>query len=438
MKTKNFAYFLILMFLLPAIPMQPVAAMTENISLFNNGGLDFDHGPIMYQALDSSELEISSLPTVTPYWTDLVNTENVANDGTGVYVAVLDTGLLSNWPVLFNQADIAWELGKGFSHDIYWDDSIENIVVGPLREDRGFLSNLASGHGTHVTSTIVGFNVNNAFWVEGVAPGVTIIPVLVLDAWEVSTPGGLARFSGGTNAMVAAGIYYIAELADELDAPIVINMSLGGGYSQLIEDAIDYAISKGVIIVASAGNSGYNGMGYPGALPQSISVGAAGWAEMFLHGWNADVPERLNQKDSLGNKKLIYLEDFSSRPNSDLGQKTFHLDVSAPGAWIVGPYKSAFANNFGYYYLSGTSMAAPHVSAIAALVLESYPGVDQSMMEFILKRAANGEPLPSGEYIVAFPFVPEGYYTVSWTGGEYGSGFLKADSAIQVAHVHAK
>jgi subtilisin family serine protease len=381
----------------------------------------------------SETVSATSVAGVPGFWTDLVDTENVAADGAGVYVAVLDTGLHSAWPFFFSQADIATELGIGFSHDMWWDDDA-GLVIGPLRDDRGFITDLASAHGTHVSSTVVGFNVNNQFWVSGVAPQATIIPVLVLDAWEVEYPGGTLQLSGGTDAMVAAGIYYVGDLAPTLDGPVVINMSLGGpDRSPMIEAAVDYAVSQGVIVVASAGNEGMDGMGYPGGLEQIISAGAAGWATMFANGWLGDVPENLKSGDLLGNNRQIYLEDFSSRPNMDLDQKHQDLDVSAPGAWVVGPYKPDFSNDLGYYYVSGTSMASPHVAGMAALVLEEHPETGQADMEFLLERAAAGQSLPACDAVVLFPFIPEGFYTATWDGGDYGKGFLQADAALQFA-----
>ena len=380
-----------------------------------------------------------ALPEVSGFWTDLVDKELVPEDGEGVYVAVLDTGLLPLYPFFFSQANIAMEYCKGFTHDVYWDAGLEEVVWGDLRDDRYCITDLASGHGTHVTSTIVGFNVNDSYWVTGVAPKATIIPVLVLDAWEVDTPDGLVQEIGGSDEMVSAGINYIADLAESLDGPVVINMSLGGGErSAMIEEAVDYAISKGVIVVASAGNSGTEGMGYPGGLPQIISAGAVGWAEMFGYGWTADVPEKLKSKDSLGNTFQIYLEDFSSRPLKDKDQKHQDLDVSAPGAWVVGPYKPEFDSDIGYFYLSGTSMAAPHVSAMAALVLQSHPDLTQSEMEDILSSAASGFPLPASDAIVYFPYDDPPYYSATWDGGDFGAGFLQADNAIKVADVKDK
>jgi subtilisin family serine protease len=84
-----------------------------------------------------------------------------------------------------------------------------------------------------------------------------------------------------------------------------------------------------------------------------------------------------------------------------------------------------------YYYVYGTSMAAPHVSAIASLVLQSYPGLTQAAMENILVGAAHGLPLAADDAVVSdYPFDP---YTATWSGGDYGAGFLQADEALKVA-----
>jgi subtilisin family serine protease len=382
-----------------------------------------------------------------PYWVDLVDREKVHATGENVYVAVLDTGLLSDWPFFFSEANIAADLGIGFTHQIYeYDVDAGLLDVGPL-EVVPFETGYASGHGTHVVSTITGYNLNGE-WIQGIAPDVTIIPVRVLDGWIIpGTDGNYYGFTGGFNDMIAAGIYYVADLANTLDGPVIINMSLGGGYSSLIEDAVDYAIAAGVIIVTSAGNEGEAGLSYPGALPQVISVGALGWTAMFAQDdlWRADVPEKLYKDDVLGNDYQVYLEDFSSRPNLDIGQTADLLDVSAPGAWIVGPYKPEFTNDVSYYYLSGTSMASPHVAGIAALIMQYFPFFDQSDMETIMTLAAGGTflnklrglPQSGTDVIVAFAFSADGYYTANWEADDFGAGFLQADDALIVATLYA-
>jgi subtilisin family serine protease len=381
----------------------------------------------------------NALDHVTPFWVDMVDAEALGNDGEGVYIAVLDTGLLDTetpwWQFFFSEANIATELGIGFTHDLWWDDGLQ---IGPLRNDRGFLTKAfeGSGHGTHVVSTIVGYHYSGSsgnFWVDGVAPKATIIPVLVLDAWIVDTPMGPITLTGGTDPMVAAGIEYIANLAETLDGPVIISMSLGGPEpSPLIEAAIDHAISEGVVVVASAGNEGYDGMGWPGAYPQVISCAMAGWTEQWFVGfWYDDVPEELNTPDYWGNNWQIYLDEMSSRPNMALGQKSFHLDVTTPGAAILGPYKSYFSDFVAYYYLWGTSMAAPHVSGIAALVKESYPHLAAIEMEHILKAAAAQLPIPSDGSWVFDPWY--GLWHFEWFGNDWGRGFLQAFTALSTA-----
>ena len=391
-----------------------------------------------FDDFDTTDFDQEALTPIIPYWHDLVNKENVPNDGEGVYIAVLDTGLLPNWEDFFPAERIATEYGKGFSYDAWWDDTLQEVVFSELQDDRGFITEWASGHGTHVTSTILGYNFFDAYWIEGIAPMATIIPVLCLDAWVVETPYGYYTDSGGSSEMIAAAIMYIADLADDLDGPVIINMSLGGPAEfPLIEEAIDYAIRKGVIIVAAAGNRGETQMDWPGAYDQVISCAAGGWTEMLYRGWTADVQEDLAVPDVLGNDYQLYLESFSGRPNWTLGQKFWQLDVTCVGAWVVGPYKSKFASpdNWGYYYVRGTSMSTPHVSAIAALILELYPYFRQRQMEHILKIAASGVCKnlkrgfpPIGIDVTVFDL--SGYVNHSWGFFDYGRGFLLADEAM--------
>ncbi|MEM2118584.1 MAG: S8 family serine peptidase, partial [Candidatus Bathyarchaeia archaeon] len=144
--------------------------------------------------------------------------------------------------------------------------------------------------------------------------------------------------------------------------------------------------------------------------------------------------EKLNTKDYWGNNWQMFLEDFSSRANPELGQSWKELDVCAPGAAIVGPYKNYFSTAVGYYYLWGTSMAAPHVSAIAAIVAQKYPQLNQAGMEWILKKAAVRLPMAAdGAY--ALDSTPWTFY---WNDHDAGSGWLQADEALDVARNHAK
>lgn len=433
MKTNKTSLLVILILLVPMVPF--TASAVDSLSFFSADQLaGFDVSPTEVQSLSANLVAADALPELTPFSTDLVNSDLFVDGGEGVYVAVLDTGLVPEWPFFFSEANIRDDLGIGFSRELtLYDPDTGALYGGPL-EQVDFVTEMASGHGTHVASSVVGFNYNNIYWINGVAPKASIIPVRVLDAWNVTgTDGNYYPFTGGFNDMIAAGIYYVADLASQLDGPVIINMSLGGGYSSFIEDAIDYAISQGVIIVASAGNNDYEGMGWPGALPQVISAAAVGWNTMLLGSWVADVPENLNENDVLGNNHQLFLAPFSSRPNKDLGQKHQDLDVAAPGMYVVGPYKPEFTNDLGYWFVSGTSMASPHVAGIAALVAQAHPDLTQSEMEFILKLAARGNPLPAdGSVYAGFG----GFYFTDWDGGDYGAGFLTADAALSVAATH--
>jgi subtilisin family serine protease len=159
-------------------------------------------------------------------------------------------------------------------------------------------------------------------------------------------------------------------------------MSLGGSRLDPMEKAaIDYAISKGVIIVASAGNGGEAGMGYPGAYAPVISVAASGyigeWYPPAGGAWwySMNVAEPTNPAQ-------FYIADFSSRALD--GQD---LDVAAPGSWVVGPYQTN-SGQISYYFLGGTSMASPHVAGIVALMAQKSPALTASEAEGYLEASA--------------------------------------------------
>jgi subtilisin family serine protease len=247
--------------------------------------------------------------------------------------------------------------------------------------------------------------------VNGVAPLATVIPVKVLN-----------QNGSGWSSVIARGIVYVADLKLEgaIDGPVVINMSLGGPVLDAVEQAaIDYAIDAGVIVVASAGNSGTRGMGYPGAYAPVISVAASGWVGEWLPAgnrswwWNTDVADPTNPED-------FYIARFSSRqlPGQD-------LDVAAPGSWVVGPYQ-VNSGQTSYYFLGGTSMAAPHVAGIAALMLQKNGSLLQEAVEDILEGSAiylapGCREVSNGAGLVA---------PVCWGEDATGAGLATADAAL--------
>jgi len=327
--------------------------------------------------------------------TDYGSGRTIDYDGTGVYVAVLDTGLLDSWRQYFPQERIATEFARAYSGGGQ-DAGRVAIATNMWEHDQ-------NSHGTHVTSSILGYSFGGTY-INGTAPKATVIPVKILN-----------QAGWGWSSVIAQGIVYVTDLklSGALgDAPVVINMSLGGSVLDAVEEAaIDYAIENGVLIVAAAGNEGERGMGYPGAYEPVISVAASGWTgEWTAASWwrTLDVPDPTNPDD-------YYIADFSSRekPGQD-------LDVAAPGTWVVGPYQTQ-SGKTSYYYLGGTSMSTPHVSGIVALMLQKNGALTQPSVESILQTTAI--PLPAGCRLV------DGV-NYCWGADATGSGLTTANAAL--------
>ena len=415
---------------------------------------------------------------------DLINVENAAQTGSGVYVAVLDTGLLPNWRDYFPRARIATNLGTGFEQSVVFRVASGTnpcgleAEIGPLRRTT-WVGSTGSTHGTHVTSTIVGYSYqspNDALagfalppiQVRGIAPEVTVIPVKVLADYQIPpaprcpdpalAAGGHAVF--GTSGMIAAGLNYVTDLATAGYRPMVVNMSLGGDALAPIEQAaLDRAIANGVIVVAAAGNEGESGMSYPGAYAPVISAGSVGWTGEWLFPgagpryrmwWlkYPDAPILPNTGNTTDPSVIseIYVSDFSSRALA--GQQ---LDVLAPGSWVRGPFPgdpgfnhlpwwsngagSLRGRNSGnFFYVGGTSMATPHVASVAALMLQKNASLAQAQVESILKSTALALPAVGSQLVFDF----DHFATITWdtTCGALGacnavgSGVVQADAAI--------
>lgn len=326
----------------------------------------------------------------------------VAYDGGEVYVAVLDTGLLDSWRQYFPEERIDVVRARAFGGG--------GGEVGTVSQQPEKWQHDQNSHGTHVTSTILGYSFGAGFSpVNGVAPKATVIPVKVLD----QTGEGF-----GWSSVIARGIVYVADLkAGPLaGSPVVINMSLGGSRLDAIEKAaIDYATSKGVIVVAAAGNEGESGMDYPGAYQPVISAAASGWTGQWTGpNWiRNDVADPTKPGD-------FYIADFSGRQKA--GQD---LDVAAPGSSVVGPYQEQSGKS-SFFYLDGTSMATPHVSGIVSLMAQKSPTLSAAQAEATLERTAI--PLAAGCRTVR---QPEGaLQQVCWGADATGSGLATADAAL--------
>lgn len=176
-------------------------------------------------------------------------------------------------------------------------------------------TNDCNGHGTHVAGTVGGT-------VYGVAKGVNLIPVRVLDC------GGSGTWSG-----VIAGIDWVAKQTSR--RPAVANMSLGGGYSQSVNAAVAGAVTSGVTMVVAAGNSNADACSSsPASEPTAITVGAT---------------------DSIDSR--AYYSNYGAC-----------VDIFAPGSGITSAW---YTSNTDINTISGTSMASPHVAGVAALALQA-------------------------------------------------------------------
>lgn len=349
--------------------------------------------------------------------TDFGAGRTIGFDGTGVWVAILDTGLLPTWRQYFPQERIAEEYAKTF---IGGGSENGNVSEPPNKWESD-----VNSHGTHVTSTVIGYEMaTGPRTVNGTAPLATIIPVKVLN-----------QSGSGWSSAIARGIMYIVELKRTVLAndPVVINMSLSGGVLDAVEQAaIDEAVRAGVIIVAAASNTGPTGfMGYPGAYRPVISVASVGYTRQWeTTAWWRDATS--NTADPT-NPAEYYVSPFSSLRDPSRDQD---LDVAAPGSLVVGPYQVNQSNRISFFFLNGTSMSSPHVAGIVALMLDKNPTLDAAApdraatAERILETTAIQIPYDPATAKARPAFGAPLQPVPSWTADRSGHGLATANAAV--------
>jgi subtilisin family serine protease len=288
-----------------------------------------------------------------------------ANTGAGVLVAVLDTGIDLLHP------DLTGALLR---------DSRGNVVGCAA------ISGLASvqddnGHGTHVAGTIAAKY--TAGGVVGVAPGVKLMPVKVLD-----------HTGSGSYSSITAGIVWAADHGAK-----VLNMSLGGtAASNTLQAAVTYAANRGVQIVCAAGNNGAekvagaSTVGYPARYAQCIAVGA--WLDTD------------GKPGGLG-PQINWGFDDTLAPFSATGPE---VDIVAPGVAIRSTWPGG-----GYNVMSGTSMATPHVTGVMARILAA--------------SAVSPRTVLTTRYTEALP---------GYTAAQVGAGLVRARSMAAKALIYRR
>ncbi|HOO33367.1 MAG TPA: S8 family serine peptidase [Thermotogota bacterium] len=266
-----------------------------------------------------------------------INTEaawDMGYTGAGVVVAVCDGGSDSSHP------DLAGQYVDGRLITAATDLSIPAGTSIPY-----------GSHGTHVSGTIAAVKDNN-IGIAGVAPDSKIMPIPVF----------ASDFIG--DAYVAAGWAW----AVNHGAKVLQNSWGGPGYSYTLKAGIDYALENGAVVVISTGNTHINeNWGFPNSAPGVIGVGASTVNDIVT--------------------------EFSSRGDS--------VSIVAPGESIlstIGMDDAAVLQDGQHYsYYNGTSMASPHVSAVAALLYQKYPDATPYQIRKLLEDGAKGDIAMFGE-----------------------------------------
>lgn len=345
-------------------------------SLLNDGGSPNDGSDLLtFQTVSSDDLPAISVsyvtreavPDPTPYYSvfapndprypeqwnfRMIGAEDAwkRSRGRGVVVAVIDTGVAGpskKGPVARDFKQTKFTAGYDFVNkdaDAYDDQ----------------------GHGTHVAGTIAE-STNNNEGVAGLAFDATIMPIKVLSA-----------SGSGTSADVAEGIRFAADHGAN-----VINMSLGSSSSStVIQKACQYAYKKGVTIVCAAGNGFGQGVGYPAAYPECIAVSAVG-------------PSGKIAKYSSYGKQVALCA-----PGGDMIDSKNPADGILQNTVFNNPDRGGHGDD--YYAFQGTSMASPHVAAVAALIEAEGVNDPAKVRDILVKTAKpNGDSNKYGAGIVS-------------------------------------
>lgn len=279
-------------------------------------------------------------------------------------VAVIDTGILSGHP------DLAGQLVSGYDFIRDPASSLDGDGIDPDPQDPGDTLGAGSGnfHGSHVSGTVAA-RTNNNRGVAGVAYSARIMPLRALGA------GG-----GGTSYDLEQAIRFAAALPNDSgtvpDRPAdIINLSLGGApFIQATQDLFNEVRAAGILVVASAGNEASSIPGYPASYTGVISVSAV------------DAQRRLAPYSNTGTAIDI------AAPGGNNGED-FNGDGYPDGVLSTGGSVSAGVLKYEYVFLAGTSMAAPHVAGVLALMKSVNPALTPQDIDVLLQTGQLSDDL---------------------------------------------
>ena len=306
---------------------------------------------------------------------------NAGYDGAGIGVAVIDSGINDSHPDL-------WDSTESYSRVVYHQDftgtSASNSYASSTFNSYHHPAYDLYGHGTHVAGIVGGNGYLSNGQYAGVAPGVTLIDLRVLNSFGV-----------GNDSMVIAAIQQAINLQNKYNIQ-VINLSLGRGISvgyaqDPLCQAVESAWKSGIVVVVAAGNygrisvdgsDGYGTVAAPGNDPLVLTVGAMKSMDTFprtddrIASYSSKGPttyDHVVKPDVVAPGNLVVsLDDHGST-----------LDTLYPGNEVAGNN-----TNHDYFILSGTSMATPAAAGAVALLLQQHPSMTPDQVKARLMKTA--------------------------------------------------
>jgi thermitase len=306
---------------------------------------------------------------------------NLVLGSASITVAVLDSGLDRYHPELAGDCRINTREIPGNKQDEDGNGYVDDVCGWDFVDKDNDPSD-ELGHGTHVAG-IIAAAMNNGIGLAGIASGVSLLPLRVLD-----------RNNQGTWGDIAEAIVYAADMGAQ-----VINLSLGGNSTSMsVQSAVHYAQQHDVLVVAAAGNNASCQAFFPAAYAGVLGVAATQAQNMVWSGSN------------YGN----------------------YIDLSAPGQNIYSTYWTA-AGGSGYQYLSGTSMSAAEVSGAVALIYSANPKLSAVQVSQILTETATDLGAPGWDthfgcgQVDVYGAVNEALLTAQESGAVQGAAWVDLD-----------